>query len=395
MTNAKSGELVGMSDERLKRLDQGMQRYIDDGLMAGIVTLVARKGKVVHHKGFGYQDLAAKKEITVDTIFRIYSMTKPITAVALMMLYERGLFHLGDPVSKFIPWFKDTKVLGGDGQLLDLEHEITIRHLMLHTAGMIYQDEEKTPLDKLYGEADIFDPKITLDEMTRRVAGLPLKFQPGEAFSYGVSMDVIGYLIEVISDMPLDDFFTKEILQPLGMDDTGFVVPDGKTERFATLYGLTETESLGLIDDDIGGEYFDVKLFTGGSGLVSTTSDFLRFAQCLLNNGEQEGIRLLGRKTVEWMRANHLQLELLPISSGEDPMPGLGFGLGFSVMLDPTRADLMGSVGAYGWGGWSSTHFWIDPLEELIGILMVQYIPSGTYPISQDFRALVYQAIID
>ena len=392
---AKTGGEVGISIERLDRLNRGMQRYIDDGLFAGIVTLVARKGQVVHLKGYGYQDLAAKKVIELDTIFRIYSMTKPVTAVALLMLFERGLFQMGDPVSKFIPEFKDTKVLGADGKLLDLEHEITIHHLMLHTSGMIYQDEEDTLLNKLYGEADISNPKITLKEMTRRVAGLPLKFQPGEEFSYGISMDVIGHLVEVISDRSLEDYFDREIFRPLGMDDTGFAVPIEKAERFATLYGHTESDPLGLIDDDIGGEYFDVKLFLGGAGLISTASDYFRFTQCLLNNGELDGVRLLGRKTVEWMRSNHLQPELLPINSGEDPMPGFGFGLGFSVVVDPTQADLMGSVGAYGWGGWASTYFWIDPLEELIAILMTQYIPSLTYPIRPEFRALVYQALID
>lgn len=392
---AKTAAEVGISIERLDRLNRGMQRYIDDGLFAGIVTLVARKGQVVHLKGYGYQDLAAKKVIELDTIFRIYSMTKPITAVALMMLFERGLFQMGDPVSKFIPEFKDTKVLGADGKLQDLEREITIHHLMLHTSGMIYQDEEDTLLNKLYGEADISNPKITLKEMTRRVAGLPLKFQPGEEFSYGISMDVIGHLVEVISDRSLEDYFDREIFRPLGMDDTGFAVPIEKAERFATLYGHTESDPLGLIDDDIGGEYFDVKLFLGGAGLISTASDYFRFTQCLLNNGELDGVRLLGRKTVEWMRSNHLQPELLPINSGEDPMPGFGFGLGFSVVVDPTQADLMGSVGAYGWGGWASTYFWIDPLEELIAILMTQYIPSLTYPIRPEFRALVYQALID
>jgi CubicO group peptidase (beta-lactamase class C family) len=388
-------EDIGFSSERLERLNRGMQRYIDDGLFAGIVTLVARKGQVVHLEEYGYQDLASKKVIELDTIFRIYSMTKPITAVALLMLFERGLFQMGDPVSKFIPAFKDTKVLSADGQTMDLEREITIHHLMLHTSGMIYQDEEDTLLNKLYDEADIFNPKITLKEMTRRVAGLPLKFQPGEEFSYGISMDIIGHLVEVISDRPLEDYFDTEIFRPLGMDDTGFAVPIEKAERFATLYGRTESDPLGLIDDDIGGEFFDVKLFLGGAGLVSTASDYFRFAQCLLNKGELDGVRLLGRKTVEWMTLNHLLEKLLPISSGEDPMPGIGFGLGFSVMLDPTQADLMGSVGAYGWGGWASTYFWIDPLEELIGILMTQYIPSLSYPIRKEFRALVYQAIVD
>jgi CubicO group peptidase (beta-lactamase class C family) len=395
MSMANPRVVAGISVERLERLDQGMQRYIDDGLFAGIVTLVARNGEIVHHKGFGFMDLAFRKPVNLDTIFRIYSMTKPITAVGLLMLHEQALFQMSDPVSKFIPEFKKTKVLGVEGQLIDLDREITIHHLMLHTTGMIYQSSEDTPLNKLYGEADIFNPKITVEEMSRRIAGLPLHFQPGSKFSYSVSMDVIGRVIEVIADMALDEYFEKEIFQPLGMVDTGFSVPAEKTDRLATLYGHTEDAPLGLIADEIGGEYFDVRLFCGGSGLVSTTSDYFRFSQCLLNGGELNGVRLLGRKTVEWMRSNHLRPELLPIDTGEDPMPGLGFGLGFSVMLDPTQSDYMGSIGAYGWGGWASTYFWIDPHEELITILMTQYIPSNWHPIRKEIRALVYQAIVD
>jgi CubicO group peptidase (beta-lactamase class C family) len=372
-----------------------MKRYIDEDIFAGILTLVARKGEIIHHKGFGYQDLDSKKEIELDTIFRIYSMTKPITAVALLMLHEQSMFQMSDPVSKFIPEFKETKVLGAEGQLIDLDREITIHHLMLHTAGMVYESTEDNPLNKLYSEADIFNPKITTQEMTRRIAGLPLKFQPGTKFYYSVSMDVVGHLIEVIAGVPLDVFMEKEIFQPLGMVDTGFAVPDEKRERFATLYGTTETAPRGLIDDEIGGEYFDVKLFCGGAGLVSTTMDYFRFAQCLLNDGELDGVRLLGRKTLDWMRMNHLQPELLPIDTGEDPYPGLGFGLGFAVMIDPTQSDFMGSVGSYGWGGWASTYWWNDPVEELVAILMTQFIPSGSYPIRKEIRVLVYQAIVE
>ena len=390
-------EEFGFSPDRLKRIGTVMQRYVDQKTLAGIVTLVARRGSVVHFEKFGVQDIKANKPMELDTIFRIYSMTKPITSVALMMLYEHGLFHLNDPVSKFIPEFKKVKVWVDEGQLADLAREITVHDLLTHTAGLSYggYEEPLTPVDELYDQADLFNSDIMLQEMVRRIADLPLVYQPGQAWWYSVATDVVGYLVEVISGMSLDDFFEERIFKPLGMEDTAFSVPPEKINRLATLYGKTEKGALEVIGTDAGGEYLYVRLYSGGSGLVSTTADYLRFAQLVLNKGELDGVRLLGRKTMELMTINHLPSALLPMTMGEEQMPGFGFGLGFSVMMDITQSGMMGSVGLHGWGGGANTHFWVDPQEQLIGILMLQYLPTGTYPVTNDFRTLVYQALVD
>lgn len=391
-----SPDEAGFSAERLERINIGMQRYIDQKLIAGIVTLVARRGRVVHFERFGMQDIEVHRPMELDTIFRIYSMTKPITSVALMMLYEHGLFHLNDPVSRFIPEFREVKVFVTESELADLTREITIRDLLTHTAGLSYGDEEDFPVDELYRRADLFSADIALEEMIRRLTDLPLVHQPGQVWRYSVATDVVGYLVEVISDMPFADFLEEKILQPLGMEDTCFFVPSAKTVRFATVYGQTEKENLEVLDVATAGDYSEtVRLHSGGHGLVSTAADYLRFAQMVLNKGELDGVRLLGPKTVRLMTTNHLPPTLLPIAMGEEQMPGFGFGLGFSVLIDAAQAGIMASVGTHGWGGWASTKSWIDPQEQLIGILMLQYIPSDTYPIREDFRTLVYQALVD
>jgi CubicO group peptidase (beta-lactamase class C family) len=388
-------EEFGFSPDRLKRIDTAMQRYVDQKTLAGLVTLVARRGGVVHFEKFGYQDIETREPMELDTIFRIYSMTKPITSVALMMLFEHGLIRLTDPVTKFIPGFKKVKVFVNEGELADLEREITIQDLLRHTAGLSYGDDEDSPVDGLYRKADLFNGGITLEEMIRRIADLPLANQPGQVWRYSVATDVVGYLVEVISDMSLAEFFDEKIFRPLGMEDTAFSVPPDKIDRFATLYGKTEKSALDLIDMATGGDYINVRLYSGGHGLVSTTADYLRFAQLVLNKGELDGVRLLGPRTMELMTTNHLPPALMPIAMGEEQMPGFGFGLGFSVMMDVAQSGMMGSVGLHGWGGWANTHFWVDPQEQLIGILMLQYVPSGTYPVTNDFRTLVYQALID
>jgi CubicO group peptidase (beta-lactamase class C family) len=388
-------EELGFSTERLDRINVKMQQYIDEGKIAGIVTLVARKGQIAHFEKFGFQDLETRKPIALDTIFRIYSMTKPITNVALMMLYEQGLFHMKDPISKFIPDFKNVKVLVEDGKLENPEREITIHDLLTHTAGLSYAEDVNSPVDKAYLEAEIWDPTIDTQEFVRRIVNLPLRFHPGQNWFYSVATDVLGHLLEILADKSLPDYLDEYIFQPLGMEDTSFAVPPKKVDRFANIYGQTEDDPLGIIEKTIGGEYFDIKVFYGGSGLVSTAEDYLRFAQLVLNKGELDGVRLLGRKTVDWMTINHLPHDLLKIVPAQDLMPGFGFGIGFSIVVDLPRSAMLGSLGSHGWGGWASTHFWIDPLEELIGILMLQYIPSGTYPIHMDIRNLTYQALID
>jgi CubicO group peptidase (beta-lactamase class C family) len=388
-------EEFGFSPDRLKRIDAVMQRYVDQRTLAGIVTLVARRGGVVHFEKFGYQDIETREPMELYTIFRIYSMTKPITSVALMMLFEQDLVRLTDPVTKFIPEFSKVKVFVNEGKLADLEREITIHDLLRHTAGLSYGDDEDLPVDGLYREADLFNGGITLEEMIRRIADLPLANQPGQVWRYSVATDVVGYLVEVISDMSLAEFFDEKIFRPLGMEDTSFSVPPDKIDRFAALYGKTEKGALEVIDTATGGNYFNVCLHSGGHGLVSTTADYLRFAQLVLNKGELDGVRLLGPRIMELMTTNHLPPALMPIAMGEEQMPGFGFGLGFSVMMDIAQSGMLGSVGLHGWGGWANTHFWVDPQEQLIGILMLQYVPSGTYPVTNDFRTLVYQALID
>ena len=320
-------EKLGLSTERLTRINEYMERYVAEGKIAGFVTLVARHGEIAYLDKYGYQDIASHTPIELDTIFRIYSMSKPITSVAFRMLFERGLVRLEDPLSKFIPEFKKTKVYGKDGKLVDLIREITVHDLLVHTAGLSYGgiEETKIPVDALYDKADLFNPNIDLMEMVRRIANLPLAYQPGTVWHYSVATDVVGRLIELIADTPLPDYLEEKIFRPLGMVDTAFSVTPEKVERFSKLYGKSSKSDLAVLDDALGGNYFKVKLFLGGSGLVSTMPDYYRFAQMVLNQGELDGVRLLGTKTMELMTCNHLPEELLPISMG---YPWVGFGFG-------------------------------------------------------------------
>ena len=284
-------EKLGFSPDRLTRINDFMERYVNEEKIAGFVTLVARRGEIAYVDKFGYQNLAAKTPIELDTIFRIYSMTKPITSVAFMMLFERGLVRLEDPVSKFIPEFKHTRVYGEGGVLVDPVREITVHDLLNHTAGLIYGGIEgaENPVNALYNKAGLFDPNIDLQEMVRRIAELPLAFQPGTAWHYSVITDVVGHLIERITDKPLPDVLREKIFKPLGMVDTAFSVPDQKETRLSTLYGKTDENDLAVLDETIGGNYFKVKLHLGGSGLVSTISDYYTFSQMVLNRGEIGG----------------------------------------------------------------------------------------------------------
>jgi CubicO group peptidase (beta-lactamase class C family) len=396
--NTITPEDVGFSTERLGRIGPAMQRYVDRKDLAGLLTMVARRGKTVHFERFGMMDVEAGKPMEFDTIFRIYSMTKPITSVALMMLLEEGLVRLTDPVAGFIPAFDKVKVLAKDGTLVDLERDISIHDLLRHTTGLSYNgyyEDTGDPVDKLYDEADLWPADGTSQEMVRRIAELPLAYQPGREWRYSAATDVVGHVVELISDMSLAQFFEEKILTPLGMEDTAFSVAPDKVGRFATLYGTSDEGALDAIDVATGGEYFDVSLHSGGHGLVSTAADYMRFAQFILNKGQLDGVRLLGPRTVDLMTSNHLPRAVMPIAMGAEEMPGFGFGLGFSVMLDVALSGMMGSVGLHGWGGWAKTHFWVDPLEEIIGLLMVQHVHEGTHPVTNDFRNLVYQALMD
>ena len=393
-------EEVGFSSERLRRIRPVMQAYVDQKKLPGLITLVARQGKVVHFEKYGLMDIEAEKPMHADTIFRIYSMTKPITTVAAMMLYEEGFFQLNDPVSRFIPAFKDVKVLGsvtsGTPVLVDLEREITIRDLMTHTSGLTYAFLEDSPVDLMYEQAGLFNRDKTLQENVQELIKMPLVHQPGSAWRYSVSTDVLGYVVELISDTPLDTFLKDRILEPLQMVDTDFYVPQEKIDRFAALYSLAEDGGLELTDPYATGDYAKPpQNLSGGGGLVSTMTDYLQFAQMVLNGGELDGIRLLGRKTVALMAINHLPEQVLPISFPDKTLHGIGFGLGFRVIMSVAETQGFESVGNYGWGGAASTHFWIDPQEEVIGLLMTQFMPSGHYPLQEQLKVLTYQALVD
>ena len=390
---AAKPEEVGLLSDRLNRIKPVMQSYVDEDKLPGLITLVARRGKVVHFEKYGMMDI--DKPMQFNTIFRIASMTKPITSVAVMMLYEEGHFQLDDPVAKFIPEFKDLKVFSSKDQngiqLVDQKKQITIRDLLTHTSGLTYGYFGNTPVDSIYMTANLFEG--TLKDMIQKLAEIPLKYQPGTKWNYSVSTDVLGYLVEVISGKPFDKFLEERIFIPLNMKDTDFYVSEEKINRFAALYGLTENNGIKVIDKpETSAMSKPTKFYSGGGGLVSTASDYMIFAQMLLNKGEFNGLRLLGSKTVDFMTKNHIPDEVLPIAQW---LPGMGFGLGFSVMIDNPKSHIMGSVGEFEWFGVYNTFFWIDPEEELILILMTQFSPVLNYPIHREFKVLTYQAIVD
>ena len=397
--NIVSPESVGFSSARLARINTVMQRYVDQRKLAGMVTLVARRGQTVHFETCGMADVATGTPMRHDTLFRIYSMTKPITSAALLMLFEEGRFQLSDPIARYIPAFADVKVLdnsaGSGVRYVTQVRPISIRDLLTHTAGLSYGFDENVYIDELYREQVYTlreaQPNLTLEEFVEVIAKLPLAHQPGSAFRYSFATDVLGLLVQVIAGMPFAEFLRQRIFEPLGMNDTSFSVPAEQIGRFAANHGPDAEHGLVVTDAPATSDYArPTHLPSGGGGLVSSTSDYLRFAQMLLNQGELDGVRLLGRKTVELMTANHLPAGVHPF---DDTCSG--FGLGVSVLLDLAQSQSLGSVGTYGWGGAANTNFWIDPREQLIGILMLQFMPSDTYPVSPDFRTLVYQALVD
>ena len=390
-------ESVGFSSQRLARINTKLQHYIDEHKLAGITSLIARRGQVVHFEKFGMANIEAGTPMAADTIFRIYSMTKPITSVAVLMLFEEGALRLNDPVATYLPEFKETKVLNQAGWLVDMARPVTIRDLLTHTAGLSYGFQGNFAIDRLYSQhvwgPMANNPTINLAEWIGAIAQQPLSFQPGTRYQYSVATDVLGYLVQVVAGVSFADFLQERIFAPLGMVDTFFAVPPEKLARFAANYGPQEGGGLKVIDIPADSQYARPTVRpSGGGGLLSTTGDYLRFAQMLLNKGELDGVRLLGRKTVELMTTNHLADG---VYVDNDPIKGLGFGLGVSVLLNLGKGQTLGSVGNYGWGGAANTNFWVDPQEALIGILMLQFMPSGTYPVIDDFRILTYQALVD
>jgi CubicO group peptidase (beta-lactamase class C family) len=401
-------EEVGLSSPRLARIGEHWQRYIDAGKLAGTVTLIARRGKVAYCVGLGHLELERRRPVTPDTVWRIYSMTKPITSVGLMMLYEQGRFQLEDPVHRFIPSWKNLEVfVSGNHPAFvtsPAARPMTIRDLLTHTSGLTYGFMERSNVDAAYrklGLADRTKAGHTLAEMVALLAELPLEFSPGTRWNYSVATDVVGHLIEVISGQRLDAYLAEHVLGPLGMRETSFVIRDEQVPRFAANYERQADGRMKLIDDPTRSQYRETTFISGGGGLVSTALDYHRFAAMLLNGGELDGMRLLGRKTIELMTLNHLpgaqdlpQLAL-PGSFTGIPYAGLGFGLGFSVVQSPARAHVPGSPGAYSWGGAASTVFWVDPAEELVVIFMTQLMPSSSYPLARELRVLSYAALTD
>jgi CubicO group peptidase (beta-lactamase class C family) len=409
-------EDLGLSTDRLARIGPFFEdRYVRTGRLPGVLTAVARRGQLAHLSCSGPRDVATGAPLALDTIFRIYSMTKPIASVALMTLYEEGRFQLDDPVSRFIPEFADLRVWD-DGTPLAFrttypERPMQVRDLLTHTSGLTYGFMGRHPVDALYrrigveGRAVLApmegEPSLDLAEMVARLAELPLQFSPGTRWNYSVSTDVCGRLVELLSGEPLDRFLASRLFEPLGMVDTGFMVTDEQADRLAACYSRTPGDGLAVVDSAATSSYRTMPTFlSGGGGLVSTAADYLRFALMLLNGGELDGARVLGRKTVEYMTINHLPTGGDLASMGqrvfsETTYEGIGFGLGFSVMLDPARAAVVGSAGEYAWGGAASTMFWVDPREELVGLLLTQLLPSSSYPLRREMKALTYQALID
>lgn len=401
-------EEVGLSSDRLSRIEQHLQqRYLHPRKIVGTLTLVARKGKAAFLSPMGLMDRERNKPMREDTIFRIYSMTKPVTSVALMMLYEQGFFQLHDEVHKFIPQWRNLQLyVSGNHPLFitrPCERPMTIKDLMTHTSGLTYAFMERTNVDAAYRKLGIgvLGGSLTLKEMVEKLAGLPLEFSPGAYWNYSVSTDVLGYLVEVMSGMPFDEYLQKNIFEPLKMQDTAFYVPPEKIDRFAANYLRQADKTLKLEDDPAHSPFTRPPRFlSGGGGLVSTAADYFRFCQMLLNGGALDGVRILGRKTIELMTMNHLpggkslrELNISPFT--QIATAGNGFGLGFSVHLGSDKSQVIGSPGEYAWGGAASTVFWIDPQEELIVIFLTQFMPNATFNFRDQLKALIYSAIID
>ena len=397
-------EDVGLSTSRLARVTGWMRRWVDSGRLPGLLVAVVRNDGLAYFETCGCRDVEAKLPVEPDTIYRIYSMTKPITTVAALMLYEEGCFQLDDPVANFIPAFAETRVFaGGDAEsftTIPLARPITVHDLMIHTSGLTYGFQHEHAVDALYRRRRIeFNANVgPLADLAEAAAAQPLVFQPGTRWNYSVSTDVLGRLVEVWSGVPLDTFFAERIFGPLGMRDTGFQVREGQDDRFASNYVQADDGGLALADP-AGESRFLAPAVTlsGGGGLVSTATDYLRFLRILRCRGSLEGTRLLGRKSVELMTTNHLPGDLADMGRprfAEMPFAGIGFGLGVSVMLDPARARILGSPGEYAWGGMASTTFWVDPAEDLIVLLLTQLMPSSAYPIRRELRALTYQALL-
>ena len=392
-------ENVGMSSERLERITELSKEYINDFNIPGIVTIVSRKGKIVYYNAFGKREVQGEAELLKDDLFRIYSMTKPVTAVAIMQLYEQGKFNLNDPVSKFLPELEDLKVLNEDGDLESISTTMRMHHLLTHTAGFTYGFSDDQ-VDIQYSNADLFLSE-NLEDFVNRVAKLPLKFQPGTRYHYSIAVDLTGLIIERLSGQSLDKYFTENIFEPLGMNDTFFQVPNDKRDRFLTRYRYDLKNKYPVKypsnPRQAMSDFINVSMFSGGGGLVSSAMDYMIFAESLRNGGAYKGQRILSSKTIKFMTKNHLESVIKPFQGGDMDFlkkrnsDGLGWGIGFGLVTDTTKKQIVGSDGEYYWQGPSSI-FWVDPVEEIVVVSMIQ-IMSAPFDRRSDIKIATYQAI--
>ena len=396
---------AGFCPARLTRISPWLKRYVDEKKLPFAHVAVLRKGQLAYSNFYGVRDIEEGSPILEDGIYRIYSMTKLVTTVAALALYEKGAFQLDDPVDKFVDEFRDARVFisGRKDSINSVEAEtpMTIRQLMNHTSGLTYGAFDPGPVGQLMrsGKIDFGNLQANLGDTVRRLASIPLCFQPGSQWRYGVSTDVLGYVIEVVTGKTLLQVFDELIFKPLNMNDTFFEVPINKVKKFCSLYTRTKSESLKLLEC-AGSSRFckPVNMYSGGGGLISSMRDYLVFLEMIRCGGRYDDAQILGRKTVELMLRNHLSGDMASMGQptfSEMPMEGIGFGLGGAILLDPAKAQILGSEGEFTWGGMASTAFWIDPKEELSVVFMTQLIPSSCYPIRRELRVLVYQALVD
>jgi CubicO group peptidase (beta-lactamase class C family) len=397
---------VGFAAERLERIDAHYNRYVEDGKLPGWALVIARDGKIAHLGLGGLRDVQTNAPTTVDTVYRIYSMTKPITSVAAMMLYEQGAFELTDPIARYLPEFADARVYVGGSDLkpvtVPATEPIRVWHLLTHTSGLTYGFLHANPVDAMYRSAGYewsAPASVDLAGAVETFASLPLLFQPGAEWNYSVSTDVLGRLLEVIAGKPLDQVFAELVLDPLGLSETSFAVPPSRQDRLAALYLPTPRGGL-TRNDAMGNAILGPTWLSGGGGLSSTLADYHRFTQFLLGRGELDGVRLLGDRTFGYMARNQLPGGADLVRYGrplyaEVPFHGVGFGLGFSVTIDPVATRTLGSAGEIAWGGAASTAFWVDAAERLTVVFMTQLLPSSTYPLRSQLRQLVYSALVD
>jgi CubicO group peptidase (beta-lactamase class C family) len=406
MTEPVDPVAAGMDGDRLERVTEHFERaYMDPGKLAGCQVVVSRHGHTAYHRNFGRLSVDDARPVTDDTIWRIYSMTKPVTSVALMQLSEHARFKVTDPVHRYLPEWRDQRVAlvaeDGSVSLVDVDRPVEVRDLLTHTGGVGYGWDPGHPVDKLYGEAGVRGSGVDLATMGKLLGDLPLKFHPGTAWHYSLSTDLCARLVEVIADQPFDAYLQEHVFDPLGMVDTTFSIRPEDRDRFAANHVRRADKSLRVSDDPYDSTYAEPPVFlSGGGGLLSTSGDYARFCEMLRRGGELEGVRVLGRETLDFMTRNHLpngaaMSDIAQGTLGDVGFEGVGFGLGFATTIDPVAAGVVGSVGDFYWGGAASTIFWVDPVQDLWVILMVQLMPSGTFDFRSQLKQLVYPAIVD